>query len=76
MIVFYLATAAALVMTGIATGIFTVICLGIHHSERHGGLTRDTDSRMDRGVRQLTGAHSRGYEQRWASGGDSYDQAA
>jgi hypothetical protein len=76
MIGFYLAAAAALIIAGIAIGVLIIVCLGIHREERHGSLTKDTDSRVNRGVRRLTGAHSRGYEQRWTSGGDSYDEAA
>jgi hypothetical protein len=80
----YLAVAAALVIAGIVTGVLIVICLGIHREERRGSLTKQSDSRMDRGVRRLNGAGSRGYYLRVVPNDDddsnydddSYDQAA
>jgi hypothetical protein len=83
----YLTAAAALVIAGIVIGVLIVICLGIHHEERRGSLTKESDSRMDRGVRRLNGAGSRGYWLRVVpndddssyaddSYDDSYDQAA
>jgi hypothetical protein len=57
----YLTAAAALVIAGIVTGVLIVICLGIHREERRGSLTKQSDSRMDRGVRRLNGAGARGY---------------
>ena len=57
----YLAAAAALVIGGIVVGVLIVICLGIHREERRGSLTKQSDSAMDRGVRRLNGAGSRGY---------------
>src|SRR4029077_17642631 len=78
----YLTAAAALVIAGIVTGVLIVICLGIHREERRGSLTKQSDSRMDRGVRRLNGAGSRGYYLRVVSNDDSnydddsYDQAA
>ena len=88
MTVTYLTAAAALVIAGIVTGVLIVICLGIHREERRGSLTKESDSRMDRGVRRLNGAGSRGYWLRVVSNDDdsryaddsyddhSYDQAA
>jgi hypothetical protein len=73
---FYLAAAAALVTAGIGIGVFIVVCLGIYREERNGSLTQETKSRLDQGVRRLTGAHSRGYRLRDSSGDDSYDEAA
>ena len=84
----YLTAAAALVIAGIVTGVLIVICLGIHREEHRGSLTKESDSRMDRGVRRLNGAGSRGYwlrvvsnddDSRYADDSyddDSYDQAA
>ena len=79
----YLTVAAALVIAGIVTGVLIVICLGIHREERRGSLTKESDSRMDRGVRRLNGAGSRGYYLRVVPNDDddsnyddSYDQAA
>ena len=84
----YLTAAAALVIAGIVTGVLIVICLGIRREERRGSLTRQSDSRMDRGVRRLNGAGSRGYYLRVVPNDDdssydtlnydddSYDQAA
>ena len=83
----YLTAAAALVIAGAVIGVLIVICLGIHREERRGSLTRQSDSRMDRGVRRLNGAGSRGYYLRVVSDDDSnyaddsydddsYDQAA
>jgi hypothetical protein len=83
----YLTAAAALVIAGIVVGILIVICLGIHREERRGSLTKESDSRMDRGVRRLNGAGSRGYwlrvvsddDSRYADDSyddDSYDKAA
>jgi hypothetical protein len=80
----YLTVAAALVIAGVVIGVLIVICLGIHREERRGSLTRQSDSRMDRGVRRLNGAGSRGYYLRVVSNDDddsnydddSYDQAA
>jgi hypothetical protein len=83
----YLTAAAALVIAGIVVGVLIVICLGIHREERRGSLTKESDSRMDRGVRRLNGAGSRGYwlrvvsddDSRYADDSyddDSYDQAA
>jgi hypothetical protein len=83
----YLTAAAALVIAGIVIGVLIVICLGIHHEERRGSLTKETDSRMNRGVRRLNGAGSRGYWLRVVANDDdsnyaddsyddSYDQAA
>lgn len=79
----YLTAAAALVIAGVVIGVLIVICLGIHREERRGSLTKQSDSRMDRGVRRLNGAGSRGYYLRVVSDDDddsnyddSYDQAA
>ena len=79
----YLTAAAALVIAGVVIGVLIVICLGIHREERRGSLTRQIDSRMDRGVRRLNGAGSRGYYLRVVPNDDdsnydddSYDQAA
>ena len=79
----YLTAAAALVIAGVVIGVLTVICLGIHREERRGSLTRQSDNRMDRGVRRLNGAGSRGYYLRVVPNDDddsnyddSYDQAA
>ncbi len=80
----YLTAAAALVIAGIVIGVLIVICLGIHREERRGSLTRQSDNRMDRGVRRLNGAGSRGYYLRVVPNDDddsnydddSYDQAA
>ena len=80
----YLAVAAALVIAGIVTGVFIVICLGIRREERRGSLTKQSGNRMDRGVRRLNGAGSRGYYLRVVPNDDddanydddSYDQAA
>ena len=88
MAVTYLTAAAALVIAGIVTGVLIVICLGIHREERRGSLTKESDSRLDRGVRRLNGAGSRGHylrvvsdddDSRYANDSyddDSYDQAA
>ena len=87
MAVTYLTAAAALVIAGIVVGVLIVICLGIHREERRGSLTKESDSRMDRGVRRLNGAGSRGYwlrvvsddDSRYADDSyddDSYDKAA
>jgi len=75
---FYLAAAAALVIAGAVIGVLIVVCLGIHREERKGSLTKDTDSRIDRGVRRLNGAGFRGYGLRVSSSDDddSYDEAA
>ena len=79
----YLTAGAALVIAGIVTGVLIVICLGIRREERRGSLTKQSDSRMDRGVRRLNGAGSRGYYLRVVPNDDdsnydddSYDQAA
>jgi hypothetical protein len=76
----YLVAAAALVIAGVVIGVLIVICLGIHREERRKSLTKRTDSRMDRGVRRLNGAGSRGYGLRVMSNDDydddSYDEAA
>jgi hypothetical protein len=81
----YMAAAAALLIGGVVIGVLIVICLGIHREERRGSLTKGSDSRMDRGVRRLNGAGSRGYWLRAVpdddsddgdSYDDSYDQAA
>jgi hypothetical protein len=79
----YLTAAAALVIAGVVIGVLIVICLGIHREERRGSLTRQSDSPMDRGVRRLNGAGSRGYYLRVVPNDDdsnydddSYDQAA
>jgi hypothetical protein len=80
----YLTAAAALVIAGIVVGVLIVICLGIHREERRGSLTRQSDNPMDRGVRRLNGAGSRGYYLRVVPNDDddanydddSYDQAA
>ena len=84
----YLTAAAALVIAGVVIGVLIVICLGIHREERRGSLTKQSDSRMDRGVRRLNGAGSRGYYLRVVPNDDdssydnvnydddSYDQAA
>ena len=79
----YLTAAAALVIAGGVIGVLIVICLGIHREERRGSLTRQADTRMDRGVRRLNGAGSRGYYLRVVPNDDddsnyddSYDQAA
>jgi hypothetical protein len=84
----YLAAAAALVIAGVVVGVLIVICLGIHREERRGSLTKQSDSAMDRGVRRLNGAGSRGYWLRVVPNDDmstydasnydddSYDQAA
>jgi hypothetical protein len=84
----YLAAAAALVIAGVVVGVLIVICLGIHREERRGSLTKESDSAMDRGVRRLNGAGSRGYWLRVVPNDDvltydasnydddSYDQAA
>lgn len=79
----YLTAAAALVIAGVVIGVLIVICLGIHREERRGSLTRQSDNRMDRGVRRLNGAGSRGYYLRVVPNDDdsnydddSYDQAA
>ena len=72
----YLAAAAALVIAGVVVGVLIVICLGIHREERRGSLTKQSDSAMDRGVRRLNGAGSRGYWLRVVPNDDepSYDQ--
>ena len=79
----YLTAAAALVIGGVVIGVLIVICLGIRREERRGSLTKQSDSRMDRGVRRLNGAGSRGYYLRVVPNDDdsnydddSYDQAA
>ena len=79
----YLTAAAALVIAGIVIGVLIVICLGIHREERRGSLTKQSGNRMDRGVRRLNGAGSRGYYLRVVPddddsdyAGDSYGQAA
>lgn len=82
----YLTAAAALVIAGVVIGVLIVICLGIHREERRGSLTRQSDNRMDRGVRRLNGAGSRGCYLRVVPNDDdsnydddsssSYDQAA
>ena len=84
----YLTAAAVLVIAGVVTGVLIVICLGIHREERRGSLTKQSDNRMDRGVRRLNGAGSRGYYLRVVPNDDdssydtlnydddSYDQAA
>jgi hypothetical protein len=79
MIGFYLAAAAALVIAGAVLGVLIVMGLGIRREERNGSLTKDTDSRMDRGVRRLNGATSRGYVLRVVPDDDEddyYDEAA
>jgi hypothetical protein len=75
---FFLATAAALVIAGVVIGVFIVVCLGIRREERNWSLTKDTDSRVDRGVRRLNGAGSRGYGPRVVPDDDDdyYDKAA
>jgi hypothetical protein len=80
----YLTAAAALMIAGVVIGVLIVICLGIHREERRGSLTRQSDSRMDRGVRRFNGAGSRGYYLRVVRNDeddsnyddDSHDQAA
>jgi hypothetical protein len=79
----YLTAGLALVIAGVVIGVLSVICLGIRREERRGSLTKQSDSRMDRGVRRLNGAGSRGYYLRVVSNDDdsnydddSYDQAA
>ena len=70
----YLAAAVALVIAGIVTGVFIVVCLGIHREERRGSLTKASEARIDRGVRRLNGAGSRGYWLRVVSDDDSDDR--
>jgi hypothetical protein len=70
----YLAAAGALVIAGIVTGVFIVVCLGIHREERRSSLTKASDNRIDRGVRRLNGAGSRGYWLRVVSDDDSDDR--
>ena len=80
----YLTAAAALVIAGVVIGVLIVICLGIHREEHRASLTKQSDSRMDRGVRRLNGAGSRGYYLRVVPNDDddsnydddSYEQAA
>ncbi len=79
----YLTAGAALVIAGIVTGVLIVICLGIRREERRGSLTKQSDSRMDRWVRRLNRAGSRGYYLRVVPNDDddsnyddSYDQAS
>src|SRR6202042_2878140 len=69
----YMAAAAALLIAGVVIGVLIVICLGIHREERRGSLTKESDSRIDRGVRRLNGAGSRGYWLRAVPDDDSYD---
>jgi hypothetical protein len=69
----YLAAGVALVIAGVVTGVLIVICLGIHREVRRGSLTKQSDSRIDRGVRRLNGAGSRGYWLRVVPNDDSYD---
>lgn len=74
---FYLAAAAALVIAGVVIGVLIVVCLGIRREEHNRSLTKNTDSRMDRGARRMTGMRSRGYELRVISeDDDSNDEAA
>jgi hypothetical protein len=80
----YLTAGLALVIAGVVIGVLSVICLGIRREERRGSLTKQADNRMDRGVRRLNGAGSRGYYLRVVPNDDddsnydddSYDQAA
>ena len=51
--------AMALVAAGAAIGIVAMVCLGIKRDDRPGGFPADTDDRIARAARKMTGAGSR-----------------
>jgi hypothetical protein len=74
---FHLAVAASILIAGVLLGVLIVMCIGIRREDRKKSLTKDTDSHLERGVRRLNGAHTRGYGLRTiAADDDSYDEAA
>jgi hypothetical protein len=58
MIVICALIAAALVI-GVVTGVIAVVSLGIRREEREFTLTSDSEDRMVRGARRLTGLYTR-----------------
>jgi len=52
----YISTAIALVAAGAAIGILVMVCLGIKRDDRPGGFPADTDDRIARVTRKMTGA--------------------
>ena len=46
----------ALVVAGAAIGIVVMVCPGIKRDDRPGGLTADTNDRIARAARKMTGA--------------------
>jgi len=49
----------ALVVAGAAIGIVVMVCLGIKRDDRPGGLMADTNDRIARAARKMTGAGAR-----------------
>jgi len=58
----YVVTAIALVGTGVVIGVLAVVSLGIRRDDRRGGFPADTNDRMARSARRMTGAGARGAE--------------
>ena len=52
----YVFAALALVCAGVTIGILVMICLGIKRDDRPGGFPADTDDRIARVTRKMTGA--------------------
>ena len=58
----YVSAAIALVVAGAAIGILVMVCLGIKRYDRPGGFTADTNDRIARAARNMTGAGPRSPE--------------
>jgi len=59
----YVSAAIALVAAGAAIGIVAMVCLGIKREDHPGGFPADTDNRIARAARKMTGAGARRPEQ-------------
>lgn len=59
MIMIYAFTAVALVTIGAVIGVIAVVSLGIRREEQQFTLTSDSEDRMVRGARRLTGLYTR-----------------
>ena len=55
----YISAAIALVVAGAAIGILVMVCLGIKRDDLPGGFTADTNDRIARAARKMTGAGAR-----------------
>jgi hypothetical protein len=59
MIEMYASAAIALVVAGVLVGILVMLCLGLKRDDRPDGFPADTDDRIARATRRLTGAGAR-----------------